>query len=373
VLARHLKRCEKAQDLDLTIVPVAKGQTRAKSACNQCAEAKVKCDSRTPCRQCKRKGVACKYTRQGYSDPYISFQMQALEGVSVSSPIGAVQDSDCDLIPIHDDSLNSVSVAEQQQNLDLSMDYLHDQPIIDPSNASEVADIGPTNQAGWAYAAQVSRAFAEGQEFQWMPADFDLAPALDFIFDTYPDLFPQGGVRETDIDLQNAASHQAPQIAPDEELLLHRNREGDVTDATSLADARTTSSCASYDSTNSIHGGFNLSQLDPVEAKCIEIRALLSALGRSAPDGSTLSYVNRSNLIHCVGLYGKHFQPNLPIIHRSTFTIAETSPALLLALMLVGACYSEKTVPRTIVDQLTMHLSAWIGSQTVSYFTVQVA
>ncbi|KEF51619.1 uncharacterized protein A1O9_12254 [Exophiala aquamarina CBS 119918] len=266
------------------------------------------------------------------------------------------------MIPIHDGSHRSAPAVNAPQALDLPRDYIHDEINIDPSNAPAVADLGSMQQIPWSYDAQTSRAFTEGQDVEWMPDGFDLAPAIDFIFDTYPDLFPQAGVR--DFDFQGPASHHVMHYVPDDGTQLNGSDPLCSTDTASSIDARTTSSYKSESLTESIHGGFNMTQLDPVEGKCIEIRALLSLSGRSAPERTTLSYVNRSNLIHCVGLYGRHFQPNLPIIHRSTFAIAETSPALLLALMLVGACYSKDTIPRTVVDKLAMHLSAWIGSQT---------
>lgn len=117
--------------------------------------------------------------------------------------------------------------------------------------------------------------------------------------------------------------------------------------------------------------GFSLARLDPLEAKCTEINELLK---RSAPLDSedvACSYITRHNMVHLCHLYGKHFQHNLPIIHSPTFDMLKSPPILLLAIMLVGACYSEGSIPPAQVTELAMRLLTAIGAEPVSLLCIQ--
>ena len=78
------------------------------------------------------------------------------------------------------------------------------------------------------------------------------------------------------------------------------------------------------------------------------------------------AFITRHNLVFCSELYGKHFQPNIPILHMPTFYLIEASPILLLAVMLVGACYSDKLIPVSLINKLSMRLVVLIANQPVS-------
>ena len=81
MLARHLRRCEKAK-INKDLLPKGSAKRpRAKSACNQCAKSKLKCDSQNPCGHCKQSSLECKYTRQGYADPYMDFRVSRESGI----------------------------------------------------------------------------------------------------------------------------------------------------------------------------------------------------------------------------------------------------------------------------------------------------
>ena len=115
-----------------------------------------------------------------------------------------------------------------------------------------------------------------------------------------------------------------------------------------------------------VDNGFSLSRLDPLEAKRNQIIELLK---RSAPldsENVTYSYITRDNIVHLCHLYGKHFQHNLPIIHAPTFDMSKSPPILLLAIMLVGACYSEGSIPPADVTKLAMRLLTAIAAEPVS-------
>ena len=110
-------------------------------------------------------------------------------------------------------------------------------------------------------------------------------------------------------------------------------------------------------------GGFSLHQIDPVGAKCLEIQTLLRNSEAFVSPDIVTRYLTRTNLATCIELYGRHFQPNVPILHMPTFNVAKTSPILLLAMMLVGACYSNKLIPVSHINKLAMQLLTLIEHQ----------
>ena len=113
-------------------------------------------------------------------------------------------------------------------------------------------------------------------------------------------------------------------------------------------------------------GGFSMRQIDPVEAKCVEMKALLEVSSEPALDSKCISlYITRENLTVCGALYGQHFQPNVPILHMPTFDVCHASPTLLCAIMLVGACYSDHLIPAACITKLAMRLSLAIEMQPV--------
>lgn len=87
--------------------------------------------------------------------------------------------------------------------------------------------------------------------------------------------------------------------------------------------------------------GYSIEQVDPLEAKCAVIRSLLQDSEPLVTKDMISANITRDKLLLCVQLYGKLFQRNYPILHSPTFSLADTSPVLLLAMMLTGACYSE--------------------------------
>ena len=107
-------------------------------------------------------------------------------------------------------------------------------------------------------------------------------------------------------------------------------------------------------------------QVDPVEARCLEIRILLQNSEPFVAKDIVTAYITRHNLIRCTELYGKHFQPNVPILHMPTFNLTEASPILLLAIMVVGACYSDDLIPNSHTNKLAMRLLVLIENQPVT-------
>ena len=102
--------------------------------------------------------------------------------------------------------------------------------------------------------------------------------------------------------------------------------------------------------------GLPLQQVDSVEAKCIELRNYIGGFQTGVDHTILAKYITRDRLVDCVQLYAKSFQSIQPILHLPTFELTKTPPDLLTAIMLVGACYSNNVIPRTIVVQAAIHM-----------------
>ena len=109
---------------------------------------------------------------------------------------------------------------------------------------------------------------------------------------------------------------------------------------------------------------FSLPQIDPLESKCVDMRNLLS---ESTSNDMAANFITRDNLVTSIGLCGKHFLPNIPILHVATFDLTRTPPILLLAMMLVGACYSDGIIEAPKLYDLAMHLLAIVNNQPVCF------
>lgn len=114
-----------------------------------------------------------------------------------------------------------------------------------------------------------------------------------------------------------------------------------------------------------LKNSFCLGQIDPLEAKCIEMRALLKGVGPVLPDEIISSSITRENLLSALQLYGQHFQRNLPILHAPSFTVSSASPILLLAMFCIGACYTTDIVPGNYTFKMAMHVLTNIERQKV--------
>ena len=116
----------------------------------------------------------------------------------------------------------------------------------------------------------------------------------------------------------------------------------------------------------SISNGFSLNRLDPLRRKCDEIIELLRRASSHDADEIIYGYITRQNMVHLCHLYGKHFQQNMSIIHAPTFDMAQSPPTLLLAIMLVGACYTPDTIFPSQVAKLARRLLTAMALDPVS-------
>lgn len=112
--------------------------------------------------------------------------------------------------------------------------------------------------------------------------------------------------------------------------------------------------------------GLQLQQIDSVEGKCVDIRDYLRSFQTGVHHDSISKYITRDRLINCIQLYGRYYQSVVPILHLPTFELTKTSPVLLMAMMLVGACYSNTDIPAATIVQCAIHVLLVIESSPVS-------
>lgn len=117
---------------------------------------------------------------------------------------------------------------------------------------------------------------------------------------------------------------------------------------------------------HSVAEGFRLQQLDSVESKCLEIRDFLKDSQASISVDTITTYVTRGNLLQCIQLYGNNYHLQMPILHIPTFELPKTPSILLLAMMVVGACYSDKIIPAATIVQFAIHVLLTIEGLPVS-------
>ncbi len=110
---------------------------------------------------------------------------------------------------------------------------------------------------------------------------------------------------------------------------------------------------------------FNLRQLDPVEAKCNEIRELLNGTEALVQGDEISSYITRQNVLLCCQLFATHLSRSVPILHPSTFMLTEAPPILALAIVLAGACYSSNAIPAKCITKFATSVLILIERQKV--------
>lgn len=311
VLLRHIRKCPQAQETLERSDSTPRRPSRSKTACNECALSRLKCDSQTPCSRCKKKSLRCEYTRKGYSDPYKAFRIPSNDSrvaesrseppqpQSMGTTGGESSSSGSLLLPTPLDSTGSASGSGQGEVLDFGgLDF---STPLEYMNASLLSGYGSTN-------------LIEGfQDLDW-----------DSLL-TFPEM--DGGV--------------APMNAP-------TTSSGFIETSPALAEP-------SWNFAQGLH----LQQIDSVEAKCAEIRNYIagSQTSQTGIDHTVLArYVTRDRLVTCIQHYAKCYQSIQPILHLPTFELTRTPPDLLAAMMLVGACYSSNVIPPTIVVQGAIHM-----------------
>jgi hypothetical protein len=309
-------------DGDRLLVHRSKSQTKTKRACDECAKTKAKCDGKTPCGRCRRKAIKCEKTRNGYEDPYSMYTIQnpVTMDVEVDASSGGVENSRKDSNPTNPaPHLDTPSVQLTAT--------VHDQETYFPPHET------PNNTA---------LVLPSDQDFNISQFFGDYSLADDEELSSEPD--------PASIYFSSVSSL---------DYLFHPQNQHTLISSPRYLPLTTPTRTFTND-------GFSLARLDPIEAKCSEIIALLKRLDPTDSEGIVDPYITRNNMVQGCHLYGRHFQRNLPIIHSPSFDILTSPPILLLAVILVGACYDENTIPPTQVTKLAMRLLAAIGAEPVN-------
>lgn len=323
-----MRGCEKGlSDHARRLVHHSKSQPKTKRACNGCAKARSKCDGQKPCDRCRRKAIKCDKTRNGYKDPYGIYSVQNPVAVDIevatssSEAKSSHKDSDhtnpeFDYAAPHleTSSVHSTATRHDQETYFQGHEAPNNMPLVLPSDK----DFNLAHLFG-------DYGLADDEELSSEPDPASVyfsVGSLDYLFN------PQN--QHTLIS--------GPVFCP-----------------------FTQPSRAFTDD------GFSLARLDPIEAKCTEIIDLLKQSDPTDAEEIIYSCITRNNMVRSCHLYGKHFQHNLPIIHSPSFDILKSPPILLLAVMLVGACYADDSIPPAQVTKLAMRLLAAIGAAPASF------
>ena len=307
VLVRHFRTCVDGQKALERIGPVSEKQSRTKRACNQCAKTKMRCDSQDPCSNCSQKYMRCEYSREGYSDPYSAFQIVQQDSTSEPTDVMDAQ------FAMNGQGAQDGSGASYSA-LDGSRDNSETQPL-----RSDLLDLNEM-AADLDHFSSTDCNLADAENH---PLDTAWYYSCDLSLDLGPFTTP----------FQTAVQ---PTVAPGFETAPLPLR------------------------------GFQLHQIDSVEAKCLQMRRLLTDADSNAPQEEIEKYICRDNLITCLRLFGTDFQPNIPIMHLPTFNLIDTPPLLPLAMMLVGGCYASDLIPASFIQRTAKDIVILIESLPVS-------
>ena len=307
---------------------VPKKQTRSKRACNRCAASRLKCDSQKPCQRCHKKSLICEYTRSGYSDPYEVFRIDRTDHATETE----------------EDTLGSQGRELQTARKVSSRDGVLNGAL--PTTSPHVLS-GDTDLLG-------ADLFNQSSMLGFMPIPDFIAP---FSYMDAPANFSQD-LGDMDFSF-DSLDWDALINVPEDAILTISSDLPDSIETPVALDKRVTGGDWNYTE------GLPLQRVDLVEAKCIEMRKYLTNFTRGVDPNAIGQYITRERLVNCVQLFAKHYQSIQPIIHLPTFELTDTPPDLLLAMMLVGACYSKNIIPSSTVVQAAIHVVLTIESSSV--------
>ena len=336
--------------------------TRAKKACDRCANAKVKCDSQEPCGRCRAKLWSCEYTRGGYLDPYREYMVaHSRESTSqeriLSTPSThtSLESDPDDLVPV-----DPMLAVDKPQPLSLQQ--------AGPSWQSEREMTGMT--VSWPQ-ARTDLSSCEALDLDHLNQD---RMSSDVMFDILHDTSGSAGVASW--FLEPLGLTEQPLVGEDFPDLA----EGAASSQTSysqqgahrhLSEPSSATECPRRPAFP--RRGFSLEQNDPVEAKCAAIRSLLQTSDPAFSEGLVTTCMTRSKILLCHRLYGTHFQYHFPILHSPTHRFTEASPLLILAMVLAGAHYATDIMEPAIISQFALKLLMVVQTQPVGSLACNVA
>lgn len=301
----------------------SKSHTKTKRACDECAKANAKCDGQKPCDRCRRQAIKCEKTRNGYEDPYGIY--------SIQDPV---------LVDVRFDASSSEANGSHKDGDRVNSDLGDAAPHFgSPSVQSTATCPNPETYFQWHEAPNNMTLVTSDKEFNMSPffGDYGLGDNEEFSsgLDQASTYFSNVGSLDYLFGPHNLVA------SPVFSLFIQPSRAftGD---------------------------GFSLARLDPIEVKCNEIIDLLKRSDPSDSGEDICHYITRKNIVYSCYLYGKHFQRNFPIIHSPSFDIVKSPPILLLAVMLVGACYAKDSIRLAQVTKFAIRLPIAIGAEPAS-------
>lgn len=301
--SRHLNGCT-ARDVRTTDGRVR--GSRSRRACDHCARLKSKCDSGNPCYRCVSRGMVCFYN--GSLDQQSATPRQA--GLNTPGPSNGDED-------ISSPKTLTTPQAPAQRSVEDS-----DVSVV---RATESSPIGWVDQLdGNSYCnvepAPFVQELASASNLSW---DFDMS--------SLPELPP--------FLVDGASDFMLEQVDP--QAFESSTRRLSKPSLSSLS----------------------LEQLDPLQAKCSAIQALLRGPGPALPEEVVMKSINRDNMLQALQLFGRNFQHHVPLLHASTFDLATASPLLVLAMFVVGSCYADIVRPAKYMFSMAMRVLVHVEKQ----------
>ena len=285
VMYRHHNTCQAAHDAGYRRGTVPKKSKRR--SCERCSRLKCKCDDQSPCGRCAAAGVECQ--RSGNKTP---------------------QMMDEDLTNIH---LLAHHAAQTPKE------------VLSPAVTSP--EFFPNSMA-------TSQAMQFSDPFQQ-----DSSPTL-----TSKENIPfDWGLFDMNIGSMDSLLPDTDEILQEMFKTLNHPQENPVRvdSGAILPDSTVDEQLCDWNSVS-----IAMNKIDPLEAHRLTINQHLLRSGNvSREDIAWLSPHNVREMIYC---YFRHFHRHTPIVHLPTWDIATTPSSLLLAMILLGAVFSdnaEKNAP----------------------------
>lgn len=354
VLSQHLRNCSQAQLSAPGSGSLPQGQQRSKKACDRCAQAKRKCDSQEPCGRCGRGNLVCKYSREGYLDPYRGYS----DGHDLQSC--ATNERDESFLWAGESGLLSVSSsssAAMQPALETSV-FQPPNHGLDVLFVKSLVQFGATQQSLSSQAMTTSPGSCPNPALATIMS-FDAlkncvgssicipgySTSLPLLSDSFGQHQPYSLTNGPGIPSECLDLHLPSQAGPGDWTICHMNTARKL---------------------DHISG-----ERDQVACKIMEMSKALQTSPQGLIDAEVLQHMTRAKILASHELFRIHFQQSLPLLHAPTYSFVETPTILSLVMMLVGASYSSNIIPAQLGPNLAMHLQMLIDDSSVSQMLLQ--
>lgn len=85
------------------------------------------------------------------------------------------------------------------------------------------------------------------------------------------------------------------------------------------------------------------------------------------PEEVVVRSINRDSLLQALQLFGRNFQRHIPFLHAPTFDLTTSSPILVLAMFVAGACYTDLVRPAKYLYSMARRVLVHIERQQVGW------